>query len=65
MAKLSKHEVSYSLGMIHSHCGKTFKDDKGYCEHFVEIDEPGDSGQCRIVSGMINPVYWCRKFEKA
>lgn len=63
MAKASKHDVDYSIGMIESHCGKVFKDDKGYCRFYHH--EGLDKGWCEKVSGDINSVYWCKLFEKA
>lgn len=60
MSKLSKAEVNYSLGMMDSHCGKTFKDDKGYCSHFQDKVQT-----CELVEGKISPVHWCEKFKKA
>ncbi|HEY6021570.1 MAG TPA: hypothetical protein VIY48_17290 [Candidatus Paceibacterota bacterium] len=68
MSKFSKESVNYSRGMKDSHCGKVFSDDKGYCRHFshLSVNEEGKmSGECQIVSGDINPIYWCKKFDKA
>lgn len=63
MSKLSKDEVNYSRGMQNSHCGKLFKDDNGYCEHFVDIRS--GNGTCKLVEGVIERLYWCNKFSKA
>lgn len=65
MAKLTKEETKYSRGMIHSHCGKVFSNDNGYCKHFIRRHDPTSRGECQIVSGPIDPVYWCTEFEKA
>lgn len=59
MTKYTKEAVDYSRGMQDRHCGSVFKDDKGYCKHF---EKPSS---CKLVEGFINPIYWCRKFEKA
>jgi hypothetical protein len=59
MAKANKTDVDYSVGMEKSHCGKVFKDDEGYCKHFVK------PSACQKVSGYIDPVYWCKLWEKA
>ena len=32
--KASKPEAHYRIGMAKSHCGKSFKDDKDYCQHY-------------------------------
>lgn len=64
MAKAMKKEVEYSLGMAESHCGKVFKDDKGYCEHYIGyLMSP--VGGCEKVNGEVSAVYWCKLFEKA
>lgn len=62
MNKLNKDSVNYSLGMIHSHCGKVFEDDKGYCKHYHGSQEVG---MCDKVNGQINPIYWCTQYSKA
>ncbi len=62
--KISKQEADYGLGMAKSHCGKVFKDDKGYCEHYIGyLMSP--TGQCAKVNGEVSAVYWCRLFSKA
>ena len=63
MAKLDKDEVQYSRGMVHSHCGPTFRDDKHYCRHF--IPGAGVYGACDEVNGAIDPIMWCIRFVKA
>lgn len=70
---LSKTAVHYSIGMVHSHCGKVYSDDKGYCAHFLIGKTVASSsaiagvhqGTCELVDGSIDPVYWCQKFKKA
>ncbi len=65
MKKLAKSEVDYSLGMKNSHCGRVFKDDSGYCRHFLNTKtSAGKDGQCELVEGSISPVYWCDRFKK-
>jgi hypothetical protein len=63
MAKLPKSEVNYSPGMVHSHCGPVFHDDKSYCEHFIPRHAP--FGLCEGVAGEIDPKYWCERFKRA
>lgn len=65
MAKRTKQAVNYSKGMIQSHCGKVFGEDKGYCKHFRGIEETATRGECSKVEGSINPVFWCELFSKA
>ncbi len=61
--KVSKTEAKYSRGMVHSHCGKSFTDDKSYCEHYRGPEAPS-IGTCEIVAGPINPIMWCEYFKK-
>ena len=63
MAKLKKTDVNYSRGLIHSHCGKCFSDDKGHCQHFIGRGYT-TSGTCEIVEGTIEPIMWCERFKK-
>lgn len=63
-SKLPKDEVNYSRGLIHSHCGPCFKDDKWSCEHYQGHPAPA-SGRCEIVEGEIKPIMWCEKFKRA
>lgn len=70
MTKLTKKEVQYGRGMIHSHCGKVFPNDTGYCKHFIETKGrlslgQGYMGSCQIVEGDISPLFWCAEFSKA
>jgi hypothetical protein len=67
MAKADKMDVDYSVGMAESHCGRVFKDDKGYCKFFLKKAgySPIGSGECEKVAGSISPVYWCKLWEKA
>lgn len=65
MTKLTKEQANYSRGMINSHCGKVFDNDRAYCKHFIRHHEDTDLGECEVVQGAINPVYWCSKFSKA
>jgi hypothetical protein len=53
--------------MAESHCGRVFKDDKGYCKFFLKKAgySPIGSGECEKVGGGISPVYWCKLWEKA
>ena len=64
MAKLTKKETNYSRGMIHSHCGKVFSNDTGYCQHYRGHTGVLTQGACEIVEGPISPVYWCNRFKK-
>ena len=63
--KEPKTDVDYSKGMLHSHCGMMFHDDKYYCEHF-RTKKPGPAymGSCELVEGMIGPSYWCKLYER-
>ncbi len=66
MGSARKEDVNYSVGMKESHCGKVFKDDNGYCQHFYGVRGFGEQeGRCRKVAGKIDPVYWCKLWEKA
>ena len=65
MAKFTKKEADYSRGMIHSHCGKVFPNDNGHCQHFKGHADVTALGTCTKTEGEINPVYWCKEFEKA
>lgn len=48
--KRSKASVDYSDGMPRARCG--------ICEYFVP------TGKCELVAGLIDPMMWCRLFEK-
>lgn len=48
---LSKKEVDYSPGMGRRRCKN--------CAHY----EPPNA--CELVSGVIDPAYWCEKFKMA
>lgn len=67
MTKLSKDEVLYGRGMVHSHCGKILRDDKGYCTHFKATfrGNPWKEGSCEVVAGKISPVMWCNQWKRA
>lgn len=60
--KHHKDEVHYSDGMLHSHCGPTFHDDRYYCKHF--IPKTSRVGECDVVTGAILPEMWCELFKK-
>lgn len=60
--KVAKDEVKYSRGHMQEHCGPTFHDDKYYCRHF--IPGPGYTGNCELVRGAIDPIYWCELFKR-
>jgi hypothetical protein len=62
MHKQEKSEVNYSRGMLHSHCGPTFHDDKFYCRHF--IPRGARLGDCERVKGLIDPTQWCELFKR-
>ena len=55
--KASKESVNYSRGMADSHCGKSFKDDTGYCRHFIPPSSPANDGSCERVAGTINAAW--------
>jgi hypothetical protein len=55
--KASKESVDYSRGMADSHCGKSFKDDTGYCRHFIPPSSPANDGSCERVAGTINAAW--------
>ena len=61
--KADNASVNYSIGMAKSHCGKSFKDDEGYCRHYRPNTEY--EGACEKVEGAIKAMYWCRLFSKA
>ncbi len=63
MTKHSKDSVNYSTGMLHSHCGETFRDDKYFCKHF--IPSSGYMGKCEKVAGEIEPIRWCELYSRA
>ena len=64
--KASKQSVNYGVGHFSSHCGQSFDDDRGYCKHFIPpLSLENDLGQCRLVSGPINKVYWCKLWQRA
>lgn len=60
--KHEKSEVDYSQGMLHSHCGPTFHDDRYYCRHFQP--RSGRDGACELVSGDIDPQFWCELYQR-
>lgn len=62
MAKHTKEEVNYSPGMMHSHCGPSFYDDKFYCRHF--IPRATRLGACEHVEGEIAPDMWCQLYQR-
>lgn len=62
MVKYTKHEVDYSKGMLQSHCGPVFHDDKFYCRHFEPSRYP--LGSCELVEGRIDPGYWCKRYNR-
>jgi hypothetical protein len=64
--KISKSEARYGRGTQTEHCGESFADDKNYCQHFIQPNNPNsDTGTCTEVSGSIGRVYWCKLFSKA
>lgn len=62
MSKHEKSEVDFSPGMLHSHCGPTFHDDKYYCRHFTP--NAGFVGKCDVVEGPIRNTYWCELYKR-
>jgi hypothetical protein len=65
MTKLTKAETNYGNGMIHSHCGKVFSNDNGYCKHYNGGGDISKPGLCEIVEGEIKPTAWCDQFDRA
>jgi hypothetical protein len=63
--KASKEQVDYSRGMADRHCGKSFKDDTGFCRHFIPPSDPANDGSCERVAGTISQIYWCKLFNRA
>jgi len=63
MTKSAKSDVNYSTGMLHSHCGPTFRDDKFYCKHFIPKAR-SSNGTCDVVEGEIDPTYWCERYQR-
>lgn len=49
LRKRNKADVDYSKGMLERHCGN--------CKNFIE------PSSCSLVSGYIEPSYWCRLWE--
>jgi hypothetical protein len=64
MIKQTKAQANYGRGHRESHCGKSFKDDTGYCRHFIPC-RASNNGMCERVEGSISPVYWCKLFSRA
>ena len=61
--KHTKQEVDYGQGMLHSHCGPTFHDDKYYCRHFIP-PSAGFVGKCDAVEGPIRNSHWCELYKR-
>lgn len=61
--KFAKSDVNYSTGMLQSHCGPTFHDDRFYCKHF-RPSASGRIGKCDLVEGDIDPSYWCELYSR-
>jgi hypothetical protein len=53
--KKSQASVNYRLGG--THCGA--------CKHFYDENENTDTGECRLVEGVIGEVLGCNLFERA
>lgn len=62
--KKQKDDVDYGIGMVHSHCGPIFHDDKFYCVHFEPQAKTQIVGQCELVDGPIGARMWCRLYER-
>ena len=60
--KQNKVDVNYSEGVLHSHCGPVFHDDKFYCRHFVPAT--ARVGRCDLVAGAIIPEMWCELYKR-
>lgn len=65
VAKKDKKDVEYGLGMLHSHCGPMFHDDKCACEHFKPQAKMQIAGTCELVEGMIGARMWCKLYKRA
>lgn len=63
MGKVTKLSADYSRGKRNAHCGPCFLDDSFYCEHYVGKPAP-EIGKCKIVEGPIQPIMWCKHFER-
>lgn len=66
--KKPKAEVDYGMGHKDSHCGRSSKDDAGFCRHFRSPPMFGTqpiTGSCVKVIGNISRTHWCKLFEKA
>lgn len=57
--KASKSEVDYDRGEKSAHCG--------VCRHYTwaRADVPIQDGECALVTGYIEPSYWCKKFARS
>ena len=64
MTKSAKEDVHYGPGMLHSHCGPTFHDDRLYCKHFQPSAASGRDGGCDVVQGKIDPTFWCELYSR-
>lgn len=64
MTKSAKEDVHYGPGMLQSHCGPIFHDDKFYCKHFRPSAMSGRDGGCDIVQGRIEPDHWCELYSR-
>lgn len=51
--KQAKSSVDYGPGGEHCHA----------CKNFLELNETDETGQCRLVQGVIGAHCWCRLFE--
>lgn len=64
--KLTKEEVHYSRGHVHSHCGPRWTDDTYTCRHFLSQSiSLNRDGKCELVEGVIQPSYWCDRYQRA
>jgi len=61
-SKKTKEEVDYSKGMLHSHCGPVFHDDRYYCQAFIA--RATHTGGCKKVAGAISPDHWCTEYHR-
>lgn len=57
LGKRDKKDVDYSEGLPNAHCGPVTKWPTGSCKNFKE------PSSCRLVSGNIEPDYWCKLWE--
>lgn len=62
-SKVSQAEAQYKPGKPEHHCGPISELDRHFCR-FFEGNRVKVMDTCKRVSGLINPSYGCKLFEK-